>query len=124
MSPTTVTKYTLITRRLLQPNELGQLADGGEALGVHTPPRTSHAAAGRMRDMIQRDQPVVSQASITAAVIFYCICSGSMLIVNKLAVVHLPVPALLTVCQFTSASTFVYTCKLLGILEMVQQRSP
>lgn len=85
---------------------------------------TSHAAAGRMRDVIQRDQPAASQASITAAVVFYCICSGSMLIVNKLAVVHLPVPALLTVCQFTSASTFVYTCKLLGILEMVQQRSP
>jgi|TARA_B110000196_G_scaffold107594_1_gene93168 hypothetical protein len=57
-------------------------------------------------------------------VVFYCICSGSMLIVNKLAVVHLPVPALLTVCQFTSASTFVYTCKLLGILEMVRQRGP
>jgi len=71
-----------------------------------------------MRDVIQRDQPAASQASITAAVVFYCICSGSMLIVNKLAVVHLPVPALLTVCQFTSASTFVYTCKLLGILEM------
>ena len=85
---------------------------------------TSHAATGRMRDVIQRDQPAASQASITAAVVFYCICSGSMLIVNKLAVVHLPVPALLTVCQFTSASTFVYTCKLLGILEMAQQRSP
>ena len=77
-----------------------------------------------MRDVIQRDQPAASQASITAAVVFYCICSGSMLIVNKLAVVHLPVPALLTVCQFTSASTFVYTCKLLGILEMVRQRGP
>ena len=41
-----------------------------------------------------------------------------MLIVNKLAVVHLPLPALLTVCQFASASSFVYACKLLGILEM------
>ena len=84
--------------------------------------RLQPVAAGRMRDVIQRDQPVASQASVTGAVVFYCICSGSMLIVNKLAVVHLPVPALLTVCQFTSASTFVYTCKLLGILEMVQQR--
>ena len=59
-----------------------------------------------------------SNASVTAAVVFYCICSGSMLIVNKLAVVHLPLPALLTVCQFASASSFVYACKLLGILEM------
>ena len=83
--------------------------------------RLQPVAAGRMRDVIQRDQPVASQASVTGAVVFYCICSGSMLIVNKLAVVYLPVPALLTVCQFTSASTFVYTCKLLGILEMVQQ---
>ena len=84
--------------------------------------RLQPVAAGRMRDVIQRDQPAASQASVTGAVVFYCICSGSMLIVNKLAVVYLPVPALLTVCQFTSASTFVYTCKLLGILEMVQQR--
>ncbi|KAL1529961.1 hypothetical protein AB1Y20_000888 [Prymnesium parvum] len=55
---------------------------------------------------------------ITSAVIAYCFCSGGMLIINKLAVHHIPLPALLTVCQFASASVVVFGCKLLGILEM------
>ena len=113
---------TAATHRAHDPREQWHAAQAtallalGAGLG-----RLRPVAASRMRDVIQRDQPVASQASVTGAVVFYCICSGSMLIVNKLAVVYLPVPALLTVCQFTSASTFVYTCKLLGILEMVQQ---
>ena len=60
----------------------------------------------------------VSTSETTAAVVFYCLCSGSMLIVNKITVMHLPLPALVTVCQFSSCSSFVYGCKLLGLLEM------
>ena len=48
----------------------------------------------------------------------YCLSSGSMLIVNKLTVLQLPLPALVTVCQFASASSFVYGCKRLGVLKM------
>jgi len=55
---------------------------------------------------------------VNAAVIKYCFCSGGKLIVNKLAVHHIPLPALLTVCQFASASVFVYGSKLVGCLEM------
>ena len=33
-------------------------------------------------------------------VLFYSLCSGGMLIVNKLAVSHLPMPALITLLQF------------------------
>ena len=55
---------------------------------------------------------------VTGAIILYCLSSGSMLIVNKLTVLQLPLPALVTVCQFASASSFVYGCKRLGVLKM------
>ena len=42
-------------------------------------------------------------ANVTSAVIFYCLCSGGMLIVNKLTMHHIPLPALATVCQFSTA---------------------
>ena len=58
------------------------------------------------------------QASVAAAVVTYCVCSGSMLLVNKLSVHHIPSPALVTFCQFASASALVYACKLLRLLEM------
>jgi len=59
-----------------------------------------------------------SAASVATAVVFYCFCSGGMLIVNKLAVYHVPSPAIVTLCQFATASIFAYACKLLKILEM------
>ncbi len=57
-------------------------------------------------------------ANVTSAVIFYCLCSGGMLIVNKLTMHHIPLPALATVCQFSTASVVVYGGRLLGQLEM------
>eukprot|EP00322_Chrysochromulina_rotalis_P028641 CAMPEP_0115863430 /NCGR_PEP_ID=MMETSP0287-20121206/18685_1 /TAXON_ID=412157 /ORGANISM="Chrysochromulina rotalis, Strain UIO044" /LENGTH=318 /DNA_ID=CAMNT_0003317877 /DNA_START=45 /DNA_END=1001 /DNA_ORIENTATION=- len=41
-----------------------------------------------------------------------------MLLVNKLAVHHLPMPAFVTSCQFSSCAAIVYACKLAGVLEM------
>uniref|UniRef100_A0A7S2G6D3 Sugar phosphate transporter domain-containing protein n=1 Tax=Haptolina brevifila TaxID=156173 RepID=A0A7S2G6D3_9EUKA len=55
---------------------------------------------------------------VTAAVVFYCLCSGSMLLVNKLAVHHMPLPGLVTSCQFSTCSAFVFACKLGGCLHM------
>lgn len=57
-------------------------------------------------------------ASVATAVIFYCLCSGSMLLVNKLAVSHIPSPALVTLCQFASASVVVYMGKLTKLIEV------
>uniref|UniRef100_A0A7S4BTG6 Sugar phosphate transporter domain-containing protein n=1 Tax=Chrysotila carterae TaxID=13221 RepID=A0A7S4BTG6_CHRCT len=62
--------------------------------------------------------PDAGPAAIATAVVFYCFCSGGMLLVNKLAVYHVPSPAIVTLCQFASASVFVYSCKLLGVLDM------
>ena len=62
--------------------------------------------------------PADEQTKVAVAVITYCVCSGSMLLVNKLSVHHIPSPALVTCSQFVSASVLVYTCKLLRLLEM------
>lgn len=39
--------------------------------------------------------------ALAGVVFFYCLCSAGMLLVNKLAIVHLPLPALLTLLQFS-----------------------
>ena len=59
-----------------------------------------------------------SATEVTSAIVFYCLCSGGMLLVNKLAVHHLPLPGLVTACQFSACSTFVYGGKLGGCLRM------
>jgi len=56
--------------------------------------------------------------TVGTAVIFYCFCSGGMLLVNKLAVVHVPSPALVTLCQFVTCSVLVYAGKLTKLIEM------
>jgi GDP-mannose transporter len=57
-----------------------------------------------------------SQLEMTTAIIFYCICSAGMLIVNKLAVHHVPMPGFVTSCQFSTCAALVYGMKLCGVL--------
>ena len=59
-----------------------------------------------------------TSVEIASAVIFYCLCSGGMLLVNKLAVHHIPLPGLVTASQFFSCAVVVYSGKLGGCLEM------
>lgn len=68
--------------------------------------------------MVNNRESGATKLEVTTAVIFYCCCSGGMLIINKLAVHHLPLPALITVCQFSTASVVVFTAKLGGCLEV------
>mmetsp|Transcript_2457 Transcript_2457/g.4153 ORF Transcript_2457/g.4153 Transcript_2457/m.4153 type:complete len:364 (+) Transcript_2457:81-1172(+) len=56
-------------------------------------------------------------ATVATAVVFYCFCSGGMLVVNKLAVHYIPSPALVTLGQFVVCAFVVYAGKLLKILE-------
>jgi len=53
---------------------------------------------------------------VTSAVVFYCLCSGGMLLINKLAVSHLPLSGLVTTAQFSTCAVVVYTMKLMGII--------
>ena len=47
------------------------------------------------------------QANVYFIVSFYCLCSACMLIVNKLAVHHIGVPAAVTISQFFATASFV-----------------
>ena len=59
-----------------------------------------------------------ASATLVRAIIFYCLCSGSMLLVNKLAVSHLPSPAIVTISQFASASILIHLLKWLNVIQV------
>ena len=61
-------------------------------------------APGRTRAMRNND---VAVSAVTSAIAFYCVCSAGMLIVNKLAISHVPLPGLVTVCHSTTSLSFV-----------------
>ena len=48
--------------------------------------------------------------SVAMVVAFYCLCSGGMLVINKVAVTMLGSPAFVTICQF-AASAAVSACR-------------
>jgi hypothetical protein len=52
------------------------------------------------------------------AVAVYSACSASMLIVNKLAVHHLPAPAFVTLMQFVATALVVLTGSALGLVSV------
>ena len=46
-------------------------------------------------------------SSVAAIIVFYCFCSGGMLIINKLAVHYVAAPAFVTLVQFIASTAFV-----------------
>jgi len=59
-----------------------------------------------------------SSVEVTGAIIFYCLCSGGMLLVNKLTVHHIPLPGIVTATQFASCSLFVYAAKYCKLIKV------
>ena len=57
-------------------------------------------------------------ATVTMIIIFYCFCSGGMLIINKLAVHHVSAPAFVTLVQFIASAAFVLGGWLVGSLSL------
>ena len=57
------------------------------------------------------------QANVYFIVSFYCLCSACMLIVNKLAVHHIGVPAAVTISQFFATASFVGVSECAGLLQ-------
>ena len=51
-------------------------------------------------------------AEVPAAIVTYCLVSGSMLLVNKLTMEHVQLPAFVLLCQFGSAGAAVYMAKV------------
>lgn len=56
------------------------------------------------------------EAWLTVAL--YCVCSGGMLIINKLAVKHIPAPAFVTFAQFLATVLGVYAGWLAGAIQI------
>ena len=57
-------------------------------------------------------------ANVGAVVAFYCVCSGGMLVFNKLAVHHVGAPAFVTFVQFATTAAGVGVGRSLGWLEL------
>ena len=56
--------------------------------------------------------------SVAAVIVFYCFCSGGMLIINKLAVHHVAAPAFVTLVQFVASAAFVTVGWAMGSLSL------
>ena len=57
-------------------------------------------------------------SNVGAVVAFYCVCSGGMLVFNKLAVHHVGAPAFVTIVQFATTAAGVGVGRSLGWLEL------
>mmetsp|Transcript_1432 Transcript_1432/g.1986 ORF Transcript_1432/g.1986 Transcript_1432/m.1986 type:complete len:344 (-) Transcript_1432:24-1055(-) len=57
-------------------------------------------------------------AEVALAVVAYSLCSGSLVLVNKLILWHLPFPSLVITVQLWSTLVFIYSAKWLGFLEV------
>ena len=57
---------------------------------------------------------MVSEAA--SAVVAYALCSASMLVINKLAVHHIPLPSFVTFCQFAATAAVVLLASAAGWL--------
>ena len=55
---------------------------------------------------------------VFAVVSFYCMCSGGMLVLNKLAVHHVGAPAFVTLSQFVATAAFVAAGWMCGAISL------
>lgn len=53
--------------------------------------------------------------AVAVAVIGYSLCSSTLLLVNKMSLVYLPLPAILSVIQIFVAAAIVFTMKVTGL---------
>lgn len=83
-------------------------------LGYVAVPASDAQAKGQTNEI---NNPVFQQFQVVLAIVFYALCSSSMLVVNKLAVHFLPAPAVVLFFQLASSAGAV---KLFAILGWVQ----
>jgi GDP-mannose transporter len=97
---------------------LAEESGGGEGF-AGTSPSTSATATGTEKPttiVASSNEP--STGDVIFAVVFYSLCSSSMLVVNKLAMKALPAPALVSVTQLIIASAFIGGIGLTGLAEV------
>lgn len=67
----------------------------------------------------QAVQTVLRDPATASVVALYCLCSATMLVVNKMTTVYMPhVVAFITLCQFASTAAYVIIASKLGKVEL------
>ena len=64
---------------------------------------------------MQRLEDTSSTVQVTGAIIAYSICSSTLLLANKMAMVHLPLPSVVSFIQILSSAVIVLVIKYLGL---------
>ena len=65
-------------------------------------------------------KPMLGEVGLV--VLFYCFCSGGMLVINKLAVHHVRAPAFVTLVQFVVSALYVVSGHACGLIQLDQAR--
>lgn len=76
------------------------------------------AATGTKKPATVASSNEPSNGDVIFAVVFYSLCSSTMLVVNKLAMKALPAPALVSITQLVIASVFIGGIGLTGLAEV------
>lgn len=58
------------------------------------------------------------QMEIVVAIVAYSLCSGSLVLVNKLTLHYLPFPSLVIAFQLAACIFLIYGAKLIGVMEV------
>mmetsp|Transcript_5803 Transcript_5803/g.12119 ORF Transcript_5803/g.12119 Transcript_5803/m.12119 type:complete len:361 (-) Transcript_5803:272-1354(-) len=58
------------------------------------------------------------KGEVVLSIIAYSICSGSLVLVNKLILHFIPFPSLVTTCQLWATLLFIYTAGFAGLIEI------
>jgi drug/metabolite transporter (DMT)-like permease len=59
-----------------------------------------------------------SSKEVISSIIAYSLCSGTLVLLNKLTLHHFPYPSLVVSFQLIATVIFIYTCKLTNILQV------
>eukprot|EP00980_Cylindrotheca_fusiformis_P001686 scaffold381_cov138-Cylindrotheca_fusiformis.AAC.22 len=62
--------------------------------------------------------PLTPQVEIVLAIVAYSLCSGSLVLVNKLTLHYLPFPSLVIAFQLAACIALIYGAKILGYMEV------
>ena len=64
---------------------------------------------------MQRLEDTSTPVSVGIAILGYSLCSSTLLLANKMAIEHLPVPSVVSFIQILSSAVFILIIKLFGV---------
>ena len=64
---------------------------------------------------MQHLESTSTKLSVTMAIVGYSLCSSTLLLANKLALAHLPVPSVVSFIQILSSAVFIVAIKFCGV---------